>query len=69
MGAIFSPPDSPPPPPPPIAGPDPAEEARKARLEALKRRRRGRGSTIRTSLRGVLQPNSGEQNGKTKLGG
>jgi hypothetical protein len=68
MGAIFNPPDPPLPAPPPIAGPDPEEEARKARLEALRRRLRGRGGTVRTSLRGVLQPGGPGQTGKKLLG-
>ncbi len=68
MGAIFNPPDPTPPQLPPLAQPDPNEESRKARLEALMRRRRGRGGTIRTSLRGVLQSGNPGQTTKTRLG-
>ena len=55
MSGLFgSPPKPPPPPPPPVlAAPDPDEEKRRARLEALRRRRRGRLGTIRTTARGV----------------
>ncbi len=53
MGGFFSAPSVPvPPPPPPVV--DTAEEERKARLEAIERRRRGRAGTIATSERGVL---------------
>lgn len=68
MGAIFNPPDPSPPQLPTLAQPDPDAESRKARLEALMRRRRGRGGTIRTSLRGVLQPRNSASATKTRLG-
>lgn len=68
MGAIFSPPDPAPPQLPTLEQPDPNEESRKARLEALKRRRRGRGGTIRTSVRGVLQPRTSASTTKNRLG-
>ena len=65
MGGLFSSlapaPLSPPPPP------DSSEADRKARLEAIDRRRRGRAGTIATSERGIFD--SAEQIGlKTKLG-
>ena len=50
---------------PSLPTPDPDEEARKERLAALERRRRGRAGTIATSERGILQPWSG---GKRLLG-
>jgi hypothetical protein len=57
MGSLFRSPSPPPPPPlPSLPTPDPEEEARKERLAALERRRRGRTGTILTSERGVLQP-------------
>ena len=57
--------------PPPAAPtlppqPDPEEEARKQRLEAMDRNRRGRYGTIATSERGVLEPVNGT--GKSLLG-
>lgn len=55
MGSLFRSPAPPSPPPvPSLAAPDPEEEARKERLAALERRRRGRTGTIATSERGVL---------------
>lgn len=66
MGSLFSSPSPPPPPPAPVLPrPDPEEEARKERLAALQRRRRGRAGTIATSERGVLRP---EVEGKRLLG-
>ena len=57
MGSLFGSSSPPPPPPlPSLPAPDPEEEARKERLAALERRRRGRMGTIATSERGVLQP-------------
>ena len=57
MGSLFSSPSPPPPPPvPALPSPDPEEEARKERLAALERRRRGRAGTILPSERGVLRP-------------
>lgn len=57
MGSFFGSSSPPPPPPlPALPGPDPDEEARKERLAALERRRRGRAGTIVTSERGVLRP-------------
>jgi len=57
MGSLFKSPSPPPPPPAPVLPkPDPEEEARKERLAALQRRRRGRAGTIVTSERGVLRP-------------
>lgn len=41
---------------PALPKPDPEEEARKERLAALARRRRGRAGTIATSERGLLRP-------------
>ncbi len=80
MSGLFgSPPPSPPPPPAPLPvleAPDPDEEKRKARLEALRRRRRGRPGTIRTSARGLSSGlwgrgpglRTGARTGKTLLG-
>ena len=57
MGSLFRSPSPPPPPPmPALPTPDPEEEARRERLAALVRRRRGRAGTIVTSDTGVLQP-------------
>lgn len=73
MSGLFGSPSPPPPAPPPVLeAPDPDEEKRKARLEALRRRRRGRLGTIRTSARGLPsgltgRPNDGSR-GKTLLG-
>ncbi len=68
MSGLFgSPPPSPPPPPAPLPvleAPDPDEEKRKARLEALRRRRRGRQGTIRTSARGLSGSPSGGLSGR-----
>lgn len=61
MGSLFG--GSSPPPPPPLvtfAGPDPEEEARKERLRALERRRRGRAGTVLTSERGILRPGAAD---------
>lgn len=73
MSGLFGSPSPPPPAPPPVLeAPDPDEEKRKARLDALRRRRRGRLGTIRTSARGL--PNgltgrpTGGSRGKTLLG-
>lgn len=55
MGGFFSSPSSPPPPPPPPAPvANPEDEARKQRLEAIARNRRGRQGLIATSERGLL---------------
>jgi hypothetical protein len=56
MGSLFRTPSPPPLPPPTLPKPDPEEEARKERLAALERRRRGRAGTVATSERGVLRP-------------
>jgi len=56
MGSLFRSPAPPPPPVPALPQPDPEEDARKERLAALERRRRGRAGTIQTSDRGVLRP-------------
>ena len=57
MGSLFRSPSPPAPPPmPALPRPDPEMEARKERLAALERRRRGRAGTIITSDTGVLQP-------------
>jgi hypothetical protein len=57
MGSLFRSPSPPPPPPmPALPTPNLEEEARKERLAALERRRRGRAGTITTSERGVLRP-------------
>ena len=69
MSGLFGSPSPPPPPAPPVLpAPDPDEEKRKARLEALRRRRRGRLGTIRTSARGLPRGPSGARRGKTLLG-
>ena len=50
---------------------DPVEEERQRRLEAIERRRRGRGGTIATSERGVLEtrtPSAAASVLKDKLG-
>lgn len=68
MGGIFSSPSPPPPPPPPSEEENQAEE-RKARLEDIERRRRGRNGTIHTSWSGALKPNEASANtAKDKLG-
>lgn len=54
-------PSSPPPTPlPPTTAADPEEEARKERLEAISRNRRGLFGTIATSERGVLDTSDGQ---------
>ncbi len=71
MSALFgSQPAAPPPPPPPVLeAPDPEAQKRKARLEALHRRRRGRPGTIRTGHRGLASlRNAGAAGGKSLLG-
>ena len=69
MGALFSSPKAPPPPPaPPIDKPDPEAEQREARLEALARRRRGRGGTVLTSERGLLRSQGSDRAPKRLLG-
>ena len=68
MGGIFSAPKPPPPPVPLPAPPDPEIEARKQRLEALDRRRRGRDGTIETSARGVLSESAVPAAKKTLFG-
>jgi hypothetical protein len=65
VGSLFHTASPPPPVIPSIPQPDPEEEARKERLAALERRRRGLAGTIQTSERGVLRPVSG---GKQLLG-
>lgn len=75
MGGIMS---SPKPPAPPPLPPTPdksleegklAAEEREARLEDIKRRRRGRTGTVNTSWKGAqLSQNPGENTGKTLLG-
>lgn len=68
MGGVFSSP-APPSPPPPEPEPENTEaEERKARLEAIARRRRGRQGTIETSPAGALRKASPFQSGKTRLG-
>lgn len=64
MGGFFSPPAPPAPPPPPAAAPE--DEARKQRLDAIARNRRGRQGLVATSDRGLLAP--AENAGKTLLG-
>jgi len=48
--------------------PDPGEEDRKRRLEALNRRRRGRAGTIVTSARGLLRLSDEAPRRKSLLG-
>jgi hypothetical protein len=68
MGGIFKKPKAPPPPPPPPPLPsqedlEAKERAEKQALEAelieKKKRRQGRGSTIRTSPQGVFESEEG----------
>lgn len=68
MGGFFSAPSiAPPPAPAPLpAAADPEEDARKQRLDAIARNRRGRAGTVQTSHRGVLDPVAGP--GKSLLG-
>lgn len=69
MSGLFGSPSPPPPPPPPmpvLEAPDPDEEKRKARLEALRRRRRGRLGTVRTTDRGLPFPGRGRRAGRGK---
>ena len=62
MGSLFGAPSAPPPPPPPVLSiPDPEQDSRKARLAALRRRRRGRTGAIQTSPAGA--PGSGASSG------
>ncbi len=69
MGSLFRAPKAPPPPPPPVLDtPDPEADARKARLEALIRRRRGRAGTIITGRKGILRADTRNQSGKQLLG-
>ncbi|MEQ8695124.1 MAG: hypothetical protein RLT05_01030, partial [Bauldia litoralis] len=68
MGALFSSPKAPTPPPPRIETLDPDAETREARLEALARRRRGRGGTILTSERGLLRAHGVPRQPKRLLG-
>jgi hypothetical protein len=69
MGSLFGAPKAPPPPPlPKLETPDPDADARQARLDALKRRRRGRAGTIVTGRRGVLRPSNKQRAGKRLLG-
>lgn len=71
MGGLFGGAPEPPAPPPMPAAPDPEEEARKLRLEAVARNRRGRAGMISGDERGVLAPASGAVKtllGKTLLG-
>lgn len=69
MGSLFRAPKAPPPPPPPkLDVPDPDAEARKARLDSLKRRRRGRAGTIVTGRRGILRASGKQRSGKRLLG-
>ncbi|MBF0246707.1 MAG: hypothetical protein HQL36_01325 [Alphaproteobacteria bacterium] len=68
MGGIFSSPSM-----PAIAAPAPiedttAEEEKKARLEGIERRRRGRAGTIHTSERGLLQSAADKPKKKDLLG-
>ena len=68
MGALFSSPKAPPLPPPQIYTPDTEGESREARLEALARRRRGRGGTVLTSERGLLRSKGKDRQPKRLLG-
>ncbi len=72
MGGMFSSPK--PTAPPPLPDPKIEEdkldaEEREARLDDIKRRRRGRAGTVNTSWKGAqLQQNPGESSGKELLG-
>lgn len=69
MGSLFRAPKAPPPPPLPVLEtPDPEADARKARLEALNRRRRGRAGTIITGRKGILRADARKRSGKHLLG-
>ncbi len=72
MGGVFSSPKPPAPPPLPKVEDiekDLATDEREARLDDIKRRRRGRAGTIATSWTGSkLVPNSDAQSGKKLLG-
>jgi hypothetical protein len=56
MGSLFRTSTPALPPLPSLPQPDPEAEARKERLAALERRRRGRAGTILTSDTGLLRP-------------
>lgn len=62
----FSSPSPPAPPAPPQSTANPDDEARKQRIDAMERNRRGRQGLISTSDRGLLAPAGGA--GKTLLG-
>lgn len=66
MGGFFGGAPSAPEPAPLPAAPDPEEEARKQRLEAMARNRRGRAGLTVTGDRGLLTPAGGD--GKRLLG-
>ena len=67
MSGLFGSSSPPPPPPPPVLeAPDPGEEKRKARLEALRRRRRGRLGTIHTTARGLSNGLAGQRTGGSR---
>jgi len=66
MGGIFSSP-APPPPPPPVEE-EPLVDETKDRLDAIKRQRRGRAATIKTSERGLVRPNANAVQKKNLLG-
>ena len=72
MGGILSSPKAPAPPPLPDPGIEAeklANEEREARLEDIKRRRRGRAGTVNTAWVGAqLSENSGTDTGKKLLG-
>lgn len=67
MGGMFDAPKAPEPAPLPPE-PEPEEDERKARLEAIKRRRRGRAGMIETSPRGILSLSANEDGRKRLLG-
>jgi len=68
MGGLFSSPPPPPPLSPPLPIDDGETEKRRLRIEALKRRRRGRTGTIATSPKGFLSPGGGLPKRKSLLG-
>ena len=68
MGSLFSAPSPPPPAPPPPPVYNGEEEKRRLRIEALERRRRGRGGTISTSPKGFLSTSNDLPKRKSLLG-
>lgn len=68
MGNLFDDTPMPPPLPPLPPGLDAEEEAQQRRLEAIKRRRKGRSGLVVTSSRGLLDKAESDTNRKTLLG-